>query len=377
MADHDDPPAPEKSALEKLLEKLALEEREILGAEGEAARRPEDADAVREFVDARVRGSRRGRGGCQLWLVAALLIGLCSRGAGSESSRNAPRGDRPGSSLGCACSEERPAMTADEGVELYAASYGNFASQLSAEIRRAAFGEDIGQTSWITAEEQDRFLGWLALGRDSRLLDVACGSGGPTLRIARQSGAEIVGVDLHPQGIAEAREQARASGSERVRFEVLDAGEPLPFGEASFDALVCIDAINHLPERARVLADWRRVLVPGGRLVFTDPVVVTGPISGREMRLRSSIGEFLFVPPGIDEQLLEGAGFQVERAEDHSENMAETARRWLEARGAREVELRRLEGDSTYEGQQRFLEVTSRLARERRLARLAFLAVAH
>jgi hypothetical protein len=68
-------------------------------------------------------------------------------------------------------------MVSGSGVDLYRASYRNFASELYADIRREAFGEDIGQTGWLTGEEQDLFIAWLGLSRSARLLDVACGSG--------------------------------------------------------------------------------------------------------------------------------------------------------------------------------------------------------
>ncbi|MEO8701848.1 MAG: methyltransferase domain-containing protein [Kofleriaceae bacterium] len=254
-------------------------------------------------------------------------------------------------------------------VELYGASYGNFATQLYADIRRDAFGEDIGQTSWIGAAEQDRFIEWLELRAGTRLLDVACGSGGPTLRIARTTGATVTGIDLHEQGIAKARDQA----GEGARFEVADAAAPLAFGDASFDAVICIDAINHLANRGAVFAEWRRVLAPGGRLVFTDPIVVTGLLTGDEMRIRSSIGYFVFAPAGIDETLLVAAGFTIERVEDRTENMARLARGWFEARRVREPDLRSIEGADTFAGQQRFLETAAILAEQRRLSRFAFL----
>ena len=63
----------------------------------------------------------------------------------------------------------------------YDTAYGKFASKLYAEIRAEAFGEDIGQQSWLSAEEQDRLIAWLDLRPEHLLLDVACGSGGPTL----------------------------------------------------------------------------------------------------------------------------------------------------------------------------------------------------
>src|SRR4029077_8170033 len=78
----------------------------------------------------------------------------------------------------------------------YDANYGNFQTELYAQIRRDAFGEDIGQSSWLTADEQDKFLGWLNLSSGKTLLDIACGSGGPVLRIAHGTGCGVVGVDV-------------------------------------------------------------------------------------------------------------------------------------------------------------------------------------
>lgn len=264
----------------------------------------------------------------------------------------------------------------DQGhINHYGATYEGFASQLYGEIRRKAFGEDIGQTGWLTADEQDLFVSWLELNVESRLLDVACGSGGPTLRIARETGCRVVGVDLHEQGVAAARDQAVAEGvDDRATFQQGDASQPLTFDDESFDGVICVDAINHLPDRELVLTEWQRVLKPGGRLVFTDPITVTGPISDEEMKIRSSIGFYLFVPRGDNEELLGRADFDMEASEDRTANMARMARRWLEAREARAADLRRIEGEETFTGQQTFFEVAARLAEERRLSRFAFSA---
>jgi SAM-dependent methyltransferase len=260
-------------------------------------------------------------------------------------------------------------------VDLYGASYRGFASDLYADIRREAFGEDIGQTGWITAEEQDLFIGWLELSDSRRLLDIACGSGRPTLRIAEKTGCHVTGVDLHEEGVARARATATDLGLEpRAEFRQGNAAERLAFEDMSFDAVMCIDAINHLPDRARVLADWHRVLRPGGRLLLTDPIVVTGPLTNEEIAIRASIGFFLFVPAGTDEALLQQAGFTIERVEDRTSNMARNAAGWRAARSKRESDLRAVEGDDAFDGQQRFLEVATRLAEEHRLSRLAILA---
>lgn len=260
-------------------------------------------------------------------------------------------------------------------VDHYGASYGQFSSKLYAEIRAETFGEDIGQNGWLTVDEQDLFISWLLLGKDKTLVDVACGSGGPTLRIAKQTACRVLGLDIHEQAIAAARalvEQGKLG--ERATFQQADATKPLPFPDESFDALICVDAINHLPDRAQVLREWARVLRPGGRLVFTDPIVITGPMTHEEIAIRSSVGFFLFVPPGTDEHLLEATGLDLLVKEDRTVNMAVMAERWGAARHARAKELRRIEGQETYEGQQRFFAVAARLAREKRLSRFAFCA---
>ncbi len=107
-----------------------------------------------------------------------------------------------------------------------------------------------------------------------------------------------------------------------------------------------------------------------------DRLVLTGAISSEEIARRASIGFFLFVPRGLDEALLKETGFLVLEVADRTRNMAQNADGWLAARQKREAELRRIEGDEAFEGQQRFLETTALLAREGRLSRLAILAQA-
>ena len=267
-------------------------------------------------------------------------------------------------------------MAETEGVvDLYGASYGGFASDLYGQVRRDAWGEEIGQNSWLTRDELERFISHLQVGESSRVLEVACGSGGPAVHVARLTGCEIVGVDLHDDAVANASRIARAAGLDaRARFVRADASGKLPFESGSFQALLCIDAINHLRHRPRVFGDWVRLLAPGGRLLFTDPVTVTGPLGSDEIAIRSSIAYFLFVPPGHDERLLREAGLRVVAVEDATENMASVATRWRAARAKRGVALREIEGDERFHGQQRFLEVAARLARERRLSRFVYLA---
>ena len=257
----------------------------------------------------------------------------------------------------------------------YNANYGSFQTELYAKIRREAFGEDIGQNSWLTADEQDKFLKWLDLAQGKTLLDVACGAGGPAQRMAAITGCSVVGIDVHEDAIAAAQSLAAEKGlTERADFRAGDASGPLPFPDSHFDAITCIDAINHLPERPRILAEWTRLLKPGGRLLFTDPITVTGPLSNSEITVRSAAGFYLFVPPGYDERLIAQCGLQLLALEDVTPNMAKVAEARRQARELRSVDLSRIEGTEAYERQQEFLSVAARVAKEGRLSRFVYLS---
>jgi SAM-dependent methyltransferase len=261
----------------------------------------------------------------------------------------------------------------DSRVRHYDANYGNFQTELYAEIRREAFDEDIGQSSWLTADEQDRFLGLLELSPGKRLLDIACGSGGPALRIATKTGCSLFGIDIHEDAVSTANSLAAQDGlSGRAEFRVANGAEPLPFADAFFDAITCIDAINHLPDRPRVLSDWARLLKPGGRLLFTDPITVTGPLTNHEIAVRGSIGFFLFVPLDYDRTVIGQCGLRLLVCEDVTANMAEMAERRGAARASRSHLLSEIEGAETYNGQQTFFAVAARIAKERRLSRFLY-----
>ena len=262
-----------------------------------------------------------------------------------------------------------------DSVDLYDSAYGNFATAILEQVRLEAFGEDIGQNSWLTADEYLRFFKWLELKPTSNVLEIACGSGGPALFMARAIGCHIQGVDNNENGIATATQRTQEQGLDSmVHFQLADASQPLPFEDDVFDAIVCIDAINHLPDRAWVFAEWLRILKSDGRVLFTDPIIVTGLLSHEEIAVRSSIGYFLFAPVGENERLLKEAGFESFRCEDVTENEVKVSRRWHDARAKRRVDLLKVEGEKTFEGLQQFLSVVHRLSSERRLSRFVFVA---
>ena len=260
-------------------------------------------------------------------------------------------------------------------VDLYNSFYSHFTSDVLTAVREETYGVDIGQDSWLTADECDRFLSWLGLSPQHHLLDVASGSGGPALYIARTVGCRVTGIDVNEKGVAAATQSASKSDQAgRVNFAVADATTRLPFADGSFDAILCTDAFCHLTGRLSVLGEWHRILRPGGRAAFTDPVVVSGPVTNAELATRSSIGTFLFVPPGVNERLIAEAGFRLLQAEDGSDNAAKVSARWHDARQRHRDELLRIEGSERFEGLQRFLAAVRRLTSERRLTRMLYLA---
>jgi SAM-dependent methyltransferase len=260
-------------------------------------------------------------------------------------------------------------------VDLYDSHYGHLGATAQTDVRRETYDEDLGQSSWITAAEAREWFRLLHLGPASRVLEVGCGSGGITRRLVADTGASAVGVDINAHGIDAAAASAVREGlSARVSFELVDAGRRLPFPDASFDALFCNDAINHLPDRAALFADWHRVLKPGGRLLFTDPIVITGPVTSEELRVRSSIGFYLFLPAGCNERLLEHAGFVVKEMRDVTDAEASVSARWRDARARRRNALTAVEGEQGFDGLQRFLDAVCTLSRDRRLSRFAYLA---
>jgi len=258
-------------------------------------------------------------------------------------------------------------------ADLYDSHYAQSGADVYQAVRSETYGVDFGQTSWITAQECDEFARWLGLSAGQRLLEVACGSGGTALRMAEQLGVAVTGVDVNSAAIQAAEQRAQASPArELATLRVVDADEPLPFADGSFDAVFCNDAVNHLRDRALVLAEWARVLKPGGRCLFTDPVVVTGPVTNAELEARSSIGFFLFLPLGLNEALLRTAGLRVVHAADVTESMARISQRWHASRAKHADALRKREGEANFEHLQRFLATVHMLSSERRLSRWAY-----
>lgn len=136
--------------------------------------------------------------------------------------------------------------------------------------RAAGFDQDFGHSIATEGERVawDRILDLvLPQGRTLDALDVGCGTGFLSLEMAKR-GHRVTGGDLAPSMLALAREKAAALGLS-VQFQEADA-ENLPFAAASFDLVISRHVLWTLPHPEAAIADWKRVLRPGGRLAIID-----------------------------------------------------------------------------------------------------------
>ena len=105
----------------------------------------------------------------------------------------------------------------------------------------------------------------LALAGDvagRRILDAGCGSG-PLFAALRDRGAEVSGIDLSAGMLEKARKRLGADAD----LQVADLADPLPFPDESFDDVIASLVLHYLKDWKPTLAEIRRVLKPGGRLI--------------------------------------------------------------------------------------------------------------
>ena len=166
-----------------------------------------------------------------------------------------------------------------------------------------------GRLEWF-----DRFVDWHGL----RVLDLGCAGGFMAEALAKR-GARVTGIDPAEKAIAAAREHADAEGLD-IRYDV-GAGESLPYDDDAFDAIVCVDVLEHVSDLDRVCAEMARTTVRGGTLCFDtiarNPVATFVAITIAENLLRvlpkGTHDPSMFIRPEALRGKLEREGFRVGR----------------------------------------------------------------
>lgn len=163
-----------------------------------------------------------------------------------------------------------------------------------------------GRLSWF-----DRQIDWA--GRE--VLDLGC-AGGFMAEALDDRGARVTGIDPAAEAIAAARAHAAQTGRS-IAYDI-GVGETLPYGDAGFDAVVCVDVLEHVADLDRVLAEVARVLRPGGLFLFDTinrtPLARLATITLAEDVLRllpqGTHDPALFIPPAELRRGLSAAGLE-------------------------------------------------------------------
>lgn len=176
----------------------------------------------------------------------------------------------------------------------------------SASLHPPRFELDRSAGTLMDSEHRGRYHWAAQVVAGRSVLDAGCGSG-YGVRILSEAGAgEVTGIDIDSEAIAAAE---RTYGGNRASFLCGDLAA-LGLPDDSFDVAVCFEAIEHLPDPARGIAELRRVIRPGGTIVVSSPNPGVYP-AGNEHHLRELAPAELL---GLVEEHFEHARLHLQQA---------------------------------------------------------------
>jgi ubiquinone/menaquinone biosynthesis C-methylase UbiE len=201
---------------------------------------------------------------------------------------------------------------------------------ISSEIILAKLSASRGHLNDIKPEElfphdQDHYGGLDAnnalaeragIGKGTRVVDFCAGLGGPARYLAHRYGADVTGIELTPARVKGAEDLTRRVGLQNIVRVIEGNVLQVPLPDVSFDVVVSQEALLHVPNKERTLAEAYRILKPGGRIAFTD-WVAHRPLSGPDKELMwqgMAVGELYSLQSYAD--LIRRVGFTVNSVED-------------------------------------------------------------
>jgi SAM-dependent methyltransferase len=209
---------------------------------------------------------------------------------------------------------------------------------------------DTAETLGYSADDLDSVEGEANLGlgcgnpqalaemsRGETVLDLGSGAGFDCVLAAREVGeaGHVVGVDMTPEMVEKARENARANGADNVEFRLGEI-EHLPVADGMVDVVISNCVVNLSPDKPQVFREAHRVLRPGGRLAISD-VVLTAPVPADLRADPDSVAACVAgaSPIGRVEEMLDAAGFEGITV-DPDEDSDRFIREWDDERDASE-----------------------------------------
>lgn len=163
----------------------------------------------------------------------------------------------------------------------------------------------------------------LRVGLGQTVVDVASGPGTSAIQLARETGCDVVGVELSAESVRAATQVAQEAGlGTRVRFLQGDA-EALPLADGSVDGALCECALCTFPDKQAAAGELARVLRSGGRVAISDITARTAELPAELTSLQAWVACIADARP-LEEiaALLEQAGLAIELVEPHDEALA-------------------------------------------------------
>ncbi|AGA29616.1 methylase involved in ubiquinone/menaquinone biosynthesis [Singulisphaera acidiphila DSM 18658] len=141
------------------------------------------------------------------------------------------------------------------------------ASELS--HREATFSK-AGYQHWRRSELESQFTKFFDVSslRGRRVLDFGCGSGDLSFFAASAGAAEVIGTELSQRDAAQAEHRRADLGLTNLRIVHETNPSAIGLPDHTVDVLLCFDVLEHIMEYERIVAEWRRVLAPGGRVLI-------------------------------------------------------------------------------------------------------------
>jgi sarcosine/dimethylglycine N-methyltransferase len=201
---------------------------------------------------------------------------------------------------------------------------------ISAEIILAKLNASRGHLNDLAPEElfphdQDHYGGLAAndalaeragIGKATRVVDFCSGLGGPSRYFAHRYGADVIGIELTPARVKGAQQLTRLVGLQNSVRAVEGNVMQVPLPDTSADVVISQEALLHVPDKERALAEAYRILKPGGRIALTD-WIAHRPLSDADrelMRQAMAVADLYGLQTYAD--LIRRAGFSVNSVED-------------------------------------------------------------